>query len=42
VLAATRSTSCSTVAERADGREPEWRVRRDDAVLEILYGSGVG
>ena len=26
----------------ADGDdEPEWRTRRDDAVLEILYGSGV-
>lgn len=24
-----------------DGSEPEWRQRRDDAVLEVLYGSGV-
>ncbi len=25
----------------ADEHEPEWRRRRDDAVLELLYGSGV-
>lgn len=24
-----------------DGEEPEWRRRRDDAVLEVLYGSGL-
>ena len=24
-----------------DGHEPEWRRRRDDAVLEVLYGSGL-
>lgn len=24
-----------------DEREPEWRRRRDDAVLEVLYGSGL-
>jgi len=28
-------------AAGAEDAEPEWRVRRDDAVLEILYGSGV-
>jgi len=24
-----------------DDEEPEWRLRRDDAVLEVLYGSGL-
>ena len=24
-----------------DGHEPEWRRRRDDAMLEVLYGSGL-
>ena len=33
------STSCST-GPLPDG-EPEWRRRRDDAVLELLYGSGL-
>ena len=33
------STCCST-GRPPDG-EPEWRRRRDDAVLEVLYGSGV-
>ena len=31
--------SCSTAPPPDD--EPDWRRRRDDAVLEILYGSGV-
>ena len=25
----------------ATGQAPDWRRRRDDAVLELLYGSGV-
>jgi len=35
----------SALLDKADGveseDEPEWRRRRDDAVLEVLYGSGV-
>ena len=27
--------------DRSDDDEPEWRRRRDDAVLEVLYGSGL-
>ena len=31
----------STLLDGAAGDEPEWRRRRDDAVLETLYGSGL-
>lgn len=30
-----------TTVHGAAGPEPEWRRRRDDAVLEVLYGSGM-
>ncbi len=33
------STGCSTPPPPSD--EPDWRRRRDDAVLELLYGSGL-
>ena len=36
---AATSTSCSTAPLPED--EPAWRRRRDDAVLEVLYGSGL-
>jgi site-specific recombinase XerD len=39
VLAAAELHGLLDVAPAAD--EPEWRRRRDDAVLELLYGSGL-
>jgi integrase/recombinase XerC len=35
------SALLDTPAVDGDGGEPVWRRRRDDAVLEVLYGSGV-